>query len=316
MSRCSDESIVAEEQLAGTSPHASAWVCLEQTGPWGAKAFTASHLDPDLGRAIEAAAADHGVRPALVRRPGPHPDARPAGATRDPRRVLVACTRPGRSWVLAGQLPGPVDLLALDWAALARGDADAVRRSLPALRPEHEAHLLVCTNGRRDVCCAVKGRPLALALADRHPGTVWETTHTSGHRFAPTAVLLPAGTLHGRLDVAGAEVLLHAAARRQTVLAGSRGRSTWTAPGQVAELAVREWTGELGLDALTVTAVDDLPDRWRVRVGHADGRAWWLEVWAEDTGIVRRESCAKAAVALRRWHTSVEDLGAGVTLPG
>ena len=61
---CSDRAAEVEEQLLGLAPHAAAWVALEQAaGPWGRKAFTESHLDPDLGRRLEATAAEHDVRP-------------------------------------------------------------------------------------------------------------------------------------------------------------------------------------------------------------------------------------------------------------
>jgi hypothetical protein len=290
---CSDQSTAAGEQLAGSAPQSVAWVALEQNGPWGAKAFTASHLDPDLGRAVESAAADHGVRPALIRRPGPHPDRIQGGDS--PRRVLVAHTRPGSTWLLDGMVDSPARLLDLDWDALARGDADAVRRSLPGVTRADEPHLLVCTNGRRDVCCAVKGRPVALGAAAAHPDRVWEVTHTSGHRFAPTAVLLPAGTLHGRLDVAAADMLLRAAARGETVLPGSRGRSTWAPPAQAAELAVREQEKLVALDELTVTEhMATAADTWRSVVGHVDGRTWTVLTEAHDSPTERAESCGKA----------------------
>jgi hypothetical protein len=290
--RCSEVSAALDEQLIGSAPTASGWVALEQNGPWGAKAFTGSHLDPDLGRVLEHRAAMAGVRPSLIRRPGPHPDH--LGET---HRVLVASSVPGRTWLLSGHLDDPASLLGLDWDAVAGGDLAAARASLPSLAPEDDAHLLVCTNGTRDVCCAVTGRPVAAAASAVHPGRVWEATHTSGHRFAPTAVLLPHGTLHGRLDGAGAVGLLAAADRGETVLSGARGRSAWPAPGQVAEQTVREATGELGLDALTVAPAGD---EWSVR--HLDGRSWRLAVRSEAVdGVERPESCGKAALELRRW---------------
>jgi hypothetical protein len=306
---CSDGSTAAGEQLAGSAPQAVAWLALEQNGPWGAKAFTQSHLDVTLGRRIEEAAAAHGVRPALVRRPGRHADGHeePAPAPGgDPRHVLLAHTKPGRSWLLEGTIGGPQDVMAVDWAALRDGDRDAVRRSLPTLTESPRAHLLVCTNGRRDVCCAVKGRPVALGVAARHPDRVWEVTHTSGHRFAATTVLLPAGTLHGRLDTDTAAALLAAADRGETVLPGSRGRSTHPAPGQVAELAVREAAGETGLDTLDVTEVAGTGEHsWTVRVVHADGRRWSVSVESEAAGTDRAESCGKALVGMRHWTTTV-----------
>lgn len=304
-SSCSADSALVGEQLEGSAPLSLGWVALEQSGPWGAKAFTASHLDPDLGRAIEAAAAAHDVRPVLVRRPGRHADEH-ADHDHDARRLLVAHTRPGRTWLLSGTLAAPEDVLALDWAAVRDGDMDAVRRSLPSLVPVDRAQLLVCTNGTRDVCCAVEGRPVATGAAQRHTGRVWEVTHTSGHRFAPTAVLLPAGTLHGRLDVDAADELLAAADRGETVVAGSRGRSTWSGPAQVAELAVRDVTAEVSLDALDVPSCEPDGDHaWTATVTHVDGRHWQVRVVSEATGVERRESCLKGPVTLRRWTAAV-----------
>lgn len=66
-------------------------------------------------------------------------------------------------------------------------------------------HLLVCTHGRRDRCCGAAGTDLALRLA-ADPGCLGagvelsRTSHTGGHRFAPTAVVLPEGTLWAFAD--------------------------------------------------------------------------------------------------------------------
>lgn len=308
--RCSTVSAAVDEQLAGSAPRALGWVALEQNGPWGAKAFTASHLDPGLGGEIETVSAMAGVRPSLIRRPGPHADhhadhheGHHERHHEDRRRVLVAHSVPGRTWLLSGSVSDPSALLDLDWQAVAAGDLEATEHSLPGLARTEEAHLLVCTNGTRDVCCAVTGRPVAASAAREHPGRVWETTHTSGHRFAPTAVVLPHGTLHGRLDGRSAAGLLAAAARGETVLEGARGRSAWAPPGQVAELAVREAIGELGLESLAVSRAGD---DWLVR--HRDGRSWLVAVGSEATGVDRPESCGKAALEMRRY--AVERLAA------
>lgn len=299
---CSDGSLAVAEPLAGTAPEAVSWVALEQSGPWGARAFTQSHLDPGLGAAIEDTAAGHRVRPSLIRLPGRHADSHSGSGE---RQVLVAHTRPGRAWLLAGTVRDPKALLALDWAAVAAGDQAAVRRSLPALEPAPDPVLLVCTNGRRDVCCAVKGRAVALEAVAALPGRIWEVTHTSGHRFAPTAVLLPAGILHGRLDAEAAVELLEAADDGLTLLPGSRGRSTWPAPAQAAELAVREIVGVLGLDELAVTAVEAAGDRrWQCVVRHADGRCWRVLVEARESERTRAESCAKALKPMQ-WFSEV-----------
>jgi hypothetical protein len=286
---CSESSLAAGEPLAGSAPEAAAWLCLQQSGPWGRKAWTQSHLDPELGGRIEQAAGDAGVRPSLIRRPGRHPDNRRGGA----RVVLAAYCRPGGAWLLRGQVDDPAELLRLDLAALAAGDVDAVRRTLPALEPDPEPQLLVCTNGQRDTCCARLGRPVVLSAAVSHPETVWEVTHTSGHRFAPTTVLLPSGYLHGRvLDGAN---LLESAAEGQVAVEGLRGRSVWPAPAQAAEIHVREQEGLTGIDDLEVAADGD---GWLVR--HRDGRSWRVTVATRPDGE-RAESCGKDLKPVTRY---------------
>jgi hypothetical protein len=69
--------------------------------------------------------------------------------------------------------------------------------------PSARTDLLVCTHGSRDVCCGSRGIGLAHGLAAlplrgvRH----WRTSHTGGHRFAPTFLLLPQGTAWAFADV-------------------------------------------------------------------------------------------------------------------
>jgi hypothetical protein len=292
---CSVGSTSVDEQLVGSAPQASAWLALEQSGPWGARAFTDSHLDPGLGRTIENAATVAGVRPCLIRRPGRHADAGGSGS----RTLLLAHTGPRHTWMLRGEITDPGTVLELDLAALAAGDEDAVLRSLPDLRPHPEPQLLVCTNGSRDLCCALEGRPLVTTTAAARPGQVWEVTHTSGHRFAPTTVLLPYGILHGRVPLHGGAELLDAAAAGTTVLGGYRGRTTWTGPGQVAELAVRERALHAPILALDALDVRRAGEAWRVT--HHDGRAWLVQVRSEETGVDRAESCGKDAVPMRRY---------------
>jgi hypothetical protein len=293
-SSCSAASEAAGEPLVGSAPEAVGWVCLEQDGPWGARAWTSSHLDPALGAAIESSATAHRVRPSLIRRPGRHADLGRTG----PRHVLVAHSLPGASWLLAGTVRSPEELLGLDWEAVAAGAREAVIASLPGLAPA-PPQLLVCTNGSRDTCCARLGRPVAAAAAQRSPGRVWEVTHTSGHRFAPTTVLLPSGCLHGR--VLDAATLLAAESAGEMVLAGFRGRSAWSPPGQAAEEHVRRTFGVVGLDDLTVA---ESASGWRVT--HRDGRAWTVGVTAYDEGE-RPESCGKESKPVTRYAATLVD---------
>ncbi len=55
---------------------------------------------------------------------------------------------------------------------------------------------LVCTHGSRDRCCGQFGMQLFDELAGALPDRVqlWRSSHTGGHRFAPTGIHFPTGT--------------------------------------------------------------------------------------------------------------------------
>lgn len=291
---CSADSLAAGEQPIGSAPEHTGWLCLQQAGPWGRKALVESRLDVEVGRTLTERGAAAGVRPCLIRRPGRETEDE---ASTGPW-LFLAHTAPENPWMLGRRLADAAEVLEVDLAALARGDRDA----FPGFDEVATPMLFVCTNAKRDACCARLGRPLAAAAAAAHPGRVWEISHTSGHRFAPTTVLLPSGHLHGRvLDASG---LLAAADRGELVLHTWRGRTSWPAPGQAAEEAVRRTEGIVGLDDL---AVERTAHDWLVR--HRDGRNWRVEVTSTTTGE-RAESCGKSPAPVVQMSTRLVGFGA------
>ncbi|WP_353945187.1 sucrase/ferredoxin-like family protein [Streptomyces sp. HUAS MG91] len=288
MSTCTTASRDLDEPLAGTAATARTWLLIEQPGPWGAKALTSSHLDPEVGRALEAAADGTGVRVALVRRPGRHADRH--GQSR--RQVYIAHTAPGDAWLRSATITSPDELLTLDFAALGAGIHGGFGT------PHEGAPLaLVCTNGKRDRCCAVLGRPLAAELALSGEEGVWEVTHLGGHRFSPTLLVLPYGYAYGRVTAAEVKEILEAVRAGRVVTEGCRGSSAWDRPGQAAELAVRRATREDAADALTVVrtqAVEGDSPCWEVALAHVDGRRWQVTVAQGTSAPPRPESCGAA----------------------
>ncbi|MBY8338800.1 sucrase ferredoxin [Streptomyces spinosirectus] len=292
MSTCSTASQALDEPIAGTAATARTWLLLEQPGPWGAKALTSSHLDPALGRALEAAAKGTGVRIALIRRPGRHADCGTPAA----RQVYAAHTDPGGAWLHSATADDPRALLDLDFAALGRGEHRSFDAVLGA-RPHSGGPLaLVCTNGKRDRCCALLGRPLAAQLAASEVEGVWEVTHLGGHRFSPTVLVLPYGYAYGRAEAHAVKEVLHGVREGRVVVEGCRGSSAWERPGQAAELAVRTAVGEYAVDALRVEATSGSAPRWRVTVAHADGRRWSVDVAQGASLPPRPESCGTSAL--------------------
>ncbi|MEU6477792.1 sucrase ferredoxin [Streptomyces sp. NPDC047017] len=303
MSTCSTASRQLDESPAATAPTATTWLLLEQSGPWGAKALTSSHLAPALGRALEKAAQGTGVRVALIRRPGRHADCH----TPSVRQVYAAHTVPGNAWLHSAMTADPERLLSLDFAALGRGEHHSFGTVLRGRPHTGDPLALVCTNGKRDRCCALLGRPLAAELAASGVRGAWEVTHLGGHRFSPTLLVLPYGYAYGRAEAHSVKEALRGVREGRVVLEGCRGRTAWERPGQAAELAVRAAAGEHRADALRVVRTDALDTgaapgphgaapRWEVTVTHTDGRCWHVTVAQGASLPTRPESCGAAVL--------------------
>lgn len=300
----------AEASAFGTASVAIFWIALEQSGPWGREAATQSHLDPAVGMALDRTCREAGGRLSLIRRPGAHSDTR---VTR-PQRVYIAGGLAELPWLLEADIDDPAQLLGLPWASLADGDMEAVQDRMPELDESVSAVLMVCTNSRRDVCCAVRGRPVAIESASQRPGQVWECSHTGGHRFAPTGVLLPHGHTIARLSPVSAVSALDAASRDEIPVelmgpAHDRGRSSLTPPAQAAESVVRQQIGETRLLSLSTTAAPGpgQDNAWQCRVSHVDGRTWDVMSVRASGRESRPESCGKTAVPTWQWTCTVTD---------
>jgi hypothetical protein len=263
-----------DEPLAGTAPVAPRWVCLEHRGAWPRD--VSAHPDGAV-RAFVVRATTADWRVLLIRRPG-----RQDTASGDATRVYLTDTAPAAARTTVQLIGGPSELAGV---ALP-GPADP----LPGT-PVSDPLLLVCTHGRRDRCCALDGRALAQAVVSAGEPDVFECSHLGGHRFAPTALVLPTGYAYGRLDPAAALTARKAAAAGEVEPALCRGRSTWSRTGQVAELAVRAATGLRDADGLDVA---DAPGGAVVTA--RGGRRWAVRVREEDARAHRPTSCGGVPV--------------------
>lgn len=226
--RCSVRAELRGDVMLGTAFEQAGVLLVEQPGPWGHAGLRASHLDAEVADRLEHRAAESGLRLLAIRRPG----RTPAGGVRH-----WAVARAGvLSW---GSFDNAAELLhvPLDGSAGAV-DADPV--------------YLVCAHSKRDICCALRGRPLAAALDELRPGRAWECSHLGGHRFGANLLVLPAGVLYGRVPRIAAPQLVAATERGRLIGGLLRGR-IGLAPAQQAAVAfAHQQLGVAALDAFAV----------------------------------------------------------------
>jgi hypothetical protein len=115
-----------------------------------------------------------------------------------------------------------------------------------------ERTYLVCTNGARDPCCAIRGPAVVQALQRVRPGQVYECSHLGGHRFAANVLVLPEGLCFGRLDARSAPTLAGELEAGRLPLEHFRGRTAYEPQQQAAEILVRRQLELEGIDDLTL----------------------------------------------------------------
>lgn len=311
---CSESSSQAGERLGGTAPPVLTWLVVEHDGPWGRVALQDADLDPGVRGSLQRLAAA-GVGVLLARRPGSRRGApRPSSP-----EVLLARTASGGMLMRRAA--------ALDLTTIAGWDAARVAQgSLPPIGPiDDRPILLVCTQGRRDACCARDGRALLASLVATSPEAgaidgasveIWESSHIGGHRLAPVTLALPSGAVHGRVAPEEARALRAAVSRHQVLPTHLRGRSALPGPLQAAEVALRQTiheTGASAVDVLVCTPERPMPvgpdwvpptDEVDLELRHVDGRTWRTRVRRIEQDVRRRESCGGDLVPLREWDVA------------
>ena len=233
------------EPLPGTAPVAIGWVLVEDPAPWGRDALAEGSLPTDAVARLQADLDGRPIRYQAIRRPDrsrAHPDRHTvflvhAGATTWARRLEVP----------SDELAGIDATTTLEPLPPAVGDA------------HHDPLALVCTHAKRDACCAERGVTVARAVAAMERDATWETSHTGGHRFAPSVILLAAGAVHGFMDEVTTLAALAAVRDGRLSLDGYRGRASLERHQQAAEVWVRDRYALTGLHDVLIeeTVVED-----------------------------------------------------------
>lgn len=233
--------------MMGTAFPASRLLLVEQPGPWGRAGLSESRFDTRVALELERRAGAVGVRVLAIRRVG----RTTRGESR--RWVYVDC-RPGRQLMRSATYSEDAELLRLPLEGAVGGHL----MSGPAF--------LVCAHGKHDACCALRGRPVAAALAARRPGQVWECSHLGGDRFAANVLVVPSGLLYGRVSPDAATQFVDAADRGEVLSPLLRGRIGFSPAVQTALAHAHEQLRLIHLDDLGVVGVRETADGAVVRL--------------------------------------------------
>ncbi len=271
---CCDISQEAGEFLFGTAPTINTWFLLEYNSTWNHKATEQNDLPQPIQAWLNAQLALVADSRLLFIKQN-----RPAGATGLTFFVALSHETAPRLYRF------PLD----DYESLTSLDLSAVLTVDPAAEPASgfylhgEPIILVCTNGKRDRCCAREGPPLYQAIADIAGDRAWQCTHPGGHRFAPTLVTLPDGAFFGRLTPAETGSFVKAYDQGELFLEKLRGRCIYDPVSQAAEQFLRRQTGLRQRSAY----------RWQETVALGEKR--WAVTFRGTAGQSRRISVIQEA---------------------
>lgn len=160
--------------------------------------------------------------------------------------------------------------------------------------------VLVCTHGRRDRCCGALGTELIQRLFSEPAGLgtttrVWRTSHTGGHRFAPTVLVFPEGTAWAFADTTLLQRVVAHHGEIGDVLGRYRGCSGLASPRiQALERAV---LGQVGWDLFDMRrrGTEESDGTVRLDVELPSGPIVTWEAVVRDGRVVDLPECGRQA---------------------
>lgn len=244
---CATQARVRNDPLAGTAAPAHRWLLIEYPGPWATHALDSRLIPLELANRLEGLARSMPARVLLIRRPGRR-------TRQEDHAWVVVDHDAGQHWGSWREAP---DL---------EGAADALAGEVAPSGPQ-EPLMLVCTHGLHDTCCAMRGRPVAAALAARWPLNTWECSHVGGDRFAANLLLLPDGVYYGSLSATTALPVVESHLAGAVTPEHLRGVSTEEPVVQAAIIEGHARLGPGGARDLVGAGLRPLsPNSWRVRL--------------------------------------------------
>lgn len=188
------------------------------------------------------------------------------------------------------------DVLDFDVAALAehRSVPDTVKRPQPLF--------LVCTHGRHDACCSIKGNFVSRIACAQDDMDAWECSHIGGDRFAANLVCFPHGVYYGRVGSPDVLGLMNAYNQGQISLDHYRGRCCYPFEVQAAEYFVRREASITAVDDLTLIQASRSGDRVTASFTLKDQQRANVEIEVTEAGRYRLTCTSERAEPVPRYE--------------
>ncbi len=300
---CSDLSKSVNEPLFGTAPLTETWLLLEYPYIYGAKALEESDLSDEIKSHL-AAVQKFLPNPRLVMIKKSNEKGEKA------IDFFLAFANERQQQLYHLKLGLYDEILDVDFQSYLAASPSAQDKLI--LHPL----FLVCTNSKRDRCCAKFGLPLYEAVSNYVPNLVWQSSHVGGHRFAGNLVCLPHGIYYGRIPPAHARVVIDAYRDRRITIEYYRGRGCYTPVQQAAEYYLRIHTGIIGIDEYSIAESHELDeDHWSIIFENGHGRQYDIRIYRELSDFEIFESCNTPEKRSRQSIYELQDIHETKTSP-
>lgn len=262
---CSDLAWELGIPLVGTATQGDIWFLVEYRGSWGAKAFDESTIPEDVKQYLLGFNnTDQIVRILLIRQN--------ESKTRNSLLFFVGLTSQRNPQLYRFEIEKYADILEFDLASI-----------LSSQKGNYGGQLyLVCTNGRRDKCCAVYGPEVYQAMTEEAGDSVWQCSHIAGHNQAPVMLFFPDGLNYAHATPSEARRLIRSYQKGRVNLHHYRGRVCCENHIQAAEYFWREQTGVLELPGLVIESDFQL-----------DANLWEVSIRSQDSGKFEKIKLAR-----------------------
>lgn len=255
------------EALYGTIKPANIWFLLEYNGVYTNDAWGDARIPNEVKAKLNGVKK---ARPLLIRQP--------KQVNSVDRRVSLFVVN------AAAEKPHYFRLYFEDYDDILALDIDAVLagKLAPA---ETEPLYIVCTNGKRDICCSKYGIALYDALINEAVDNVWQCSHIGGHRFAGTMLCFPYALCYGYLNPEDAALVVESYTREAILLNKLRGHAIYPQPVQVAEYHLRLALKNNDFDALKFVDYQADEGAWQINFT-LNGKPYCVSIAAAEPLMV------------------------------